>query len=236
MMKAHLAKCIAIMTALTAVSRGQTINWGSEVSSVVVNSKGAALDKSYVFELGAFRSGFTPDKSNIGDWYLNWNAFDQAAYNKDFGYFTSSAMMEDDGSSSSAYRTPGAPSFEGLEGYLWIRNNEKQGVGTEWLLARAGDWIFPKATPGCCDNGLPIDWSVSDLTSKDTPIYGSQGGTPGPGASAVTGYFTLQTYTFAPEPSSSLLLVLGGLSLALKRRRVKSRDDAMFTVPDFCGK
>jgi hypothetical protein len=214
---------VIVTTALSMVLgsgvQAQTINWGSEVLSSLADSKGSTLDDTYVFELGSFKSGFVPVQANLDDWFTNWNVFDRAAYNKDLGYITSSVQMQDNGTSSSAYQTPGAPSFEGLEAYLWIRKDEQPVAGNELLLTHATHWIFPTAIPGCCDNGIPLEWSVSDLTPGDMPKFGNQGGKSGPGESAVSGSYALQTYTFVPEPSGLALIALGGLTLALNRRR-----------------
>ena len=210
--------CLAGVPRLAA----QQLNWGSTVGaldgSTIVDSTGAALDNTFVFELGAFLDGFTPDESNVDDWITNWRVFDQAAYNSGDIYFTGTANMLDDGTSDSPDQTSGAPSFEGLQAYIWIRNSDLAEEGSEWLLTRADSWTFPTATPGCCDNQGVVEWSVSDLDSGDIPVWGNQGGYEGGGSYTTTGPYTLQTYTFVPEPSSLLLAAVSGL-LVFRRRR-----------------
>lgn len=196
----------------------QQLNWGSEIGSSLVDSTGAVLDHTFVFELGTFASGFTPAVGNVDDWAANWLVFDQASYNSGLGYFTSTVLMEDDGTSDSPFATLGAPSFEGLDAFLWIRNDDDPVEGSEWLLTRADSWVFPNAIPGCCDNGVPIEWSVSDLEIANVPVWGNQDGIEGAGAYTTTGGYTLQTYTFVPEPGSLLLTVMAGC-LALRRKR-----------------
>lgn len=208
---------IFTLIALISALRSQTLEWGSAVFSQIVDSKGAMLDNTYVFEVGAFADTFTPTDANTDDWFANWFAFDRADYSEANGYFASTAEMKDDGTSESPFMTAAAPSFEGLEGYIWVRNSDTPSPTTEWFLVTAPAWVFPNATPGCCDNALPIQWILSDLTSTDTPEWGSQTGKDGSGAFTADGTQELQTFTFVPEPSSALLALLS-CTFLLKRR------------------
>ena len=218
-MKTFLTSIAALaISCAGSLLHSQTLDWGSEVFSDLVNSEGQVLDNTFIFEIGAFTDGFTPDENNVQDWVTNWRAFDRAAYDSFFGYFTSTVQMLDDGTSASPHASSGAPSFEGLNGYLWVRNSDSPEEGTEWFLARADSWVFPNAIPGCCDNEIPFQWSVSDLELTNVPVWGSQGGTSGAGEYTTTGPHSLQTFTFVPEPSS---LAMAGMAacLLLRRRR-----------------
>lgn len=211
---------------VTSDAGAQQLNWGSAAFSDLVDSKGAVLDATFVFEIGAFNAGFTPTESNLSDWRSNWQVFDRAAYNGVeepiddgiSGYFTGTARMLDDGRSNSSFMTPSAPSFEGLDGYLWVRKGDHPIPGSEWLVIRSDNWVFPTAIPGCCDNDTPFDWSTSELDGGDLPKWGKQGSTAGPGEFADSNDHTLQTYTFVPEPSAALMVILAS-SLAMIRRR-----------------
>jgi hypothetical protein len=203
----------------TSELHAQTLNWGSEVFSDLVDSRGETLTDVFVFEIGAFTPGFSPAVDNIFDWYANWHVFDQANYSQANGYFTSTVEMQDNGTSNSLALAAKGMSFEGLEAFLWIRNNDSAEVGAEWLLVRSPVWIFPAPIPGCCGNEIPVEWSVSDLSPNDAPRWGNQGGYLGPGAYTVTGAFDLQTHTFVPEPSLALLLLATAAGGALRRRR-----------------
>jgi hypothetical protein len=170
-----------------------------------------------VFQLGAFEAGFVPDSGNVGDWAANWIVFDQAVYNQSLGYFTSTVLMNDDGTSS--YNPGATSSFEGLTAYLWIYNSPTLSTSTEWFLGTSTSWMFPNAEPGCCDNQSVVEWSISDLSGADTPIWGSQGGVAGDGYYTVTGSDTLQTFTIIPEPSTTLLAMASCLALLHHKRR-----------------
>ena len=234
-MKAMLHPCVLLMAFLTGLAQAQTIKWGSEVFSDLLDSKGDALGikpgSSFVFELGAFNAGFIPQPQNMDQWFSMWNVFDRASYNAVNGYFTSSVQMTDEGTSNSLFLdlTPATTSFAGLPAYLWVRNVEN-GLGSENLLVRPGDaekWKFPSPVAGCCDNEVPLEWSVSDLAATDIPRFGSQGDVRGPGERTYDGYSNLQTHTSSssegeatPEPGASVLVLVLGVMALLDRRRV----------------
>lgn len=204
-------------------AHGQTINWGSVMLSDLADSDGRTLDDTYTFELGAFVPDFMPSETNINDWVSHWRVFDRAEYNGIehpvddgyYGYFTGAVQMTEGGHSSSSYADVGL-NFENLDAYVWIRNDPRPQPGTEWLLVRAPSWAFP--IYDCCETN-PLEWSVSNLTPGDVPLYGKQGGTLGPGVFTDATGHTLQTYTFIPEPSSAMLLSLTGSLMLLRRRR-----------------
>lgn len=204
------------------LATAQSINWGSPIFSSIVDSAGVELNNTFVFELGSFANGFQPNAGNLASWHQNWRIFDTAGYNDSrdpdpvFGYFTGTSSLLDDGTSTSN------PSFNfgGLNAYIWVRDSNDNVEGSEWFLARSELWKFPDPISGCCDNELPIDWSLSDLKNQAvTPIFGSQDGLKGAGEFTVDGVFGLQTYTIIPEPSSALLAAGGMIALLLRRRR-----------------
>jgi hypothetical protein len=195
------------------------LNWGNEVFDGLTDSNGNTLDDAFVFELGAFTSGFVPTELNLDLWVSNWQVFDQASYNKDIGYFTSTVYVGSGVTSSNPMAS--TLSFAGLSAYIWIRNDDDPVEGTEWLLTRADNWAFPLVGGDCCDTDV-IEWAVSDLDPAHLPLWGRQNDVPGSGEFSITGNTGLQTFTFVPEPSSSLLAAFAAGFLVLRRRRSNS--------------
>jgi len=218
-----LPTVIALATPASAIQ----INWGDEVDSALRDSFGNSLDATFAIQLGFFEKvlgiQFVPDATNTADWSSHWKVFDQAAFDPLAGYFASTVMLNADGTSSSSFADNDLGlDFSNQDAYIWIHNSETPGTTTEWFLGRSATgtaWHIPDKVAECCDNRPPLEWSVSDLTSGKVPVFGKQGTDTGGGSYTVTGTYTLQTFTFVPEPSSSLLLALGGVVAALRRRR-----------------
>jgi hypothetical protein len=200
----------------------QTLNWGSPIGTLITDSNGDGVDDTFIFELGAFALDFTPDEDNVEDWALNWKMFDTATYNPAFGYLTSTVHVVGDVSGGVTSSNPAADpgNFSGLVAYLWIRNSDQPVEGSEWLVVRADNWTFPVTAGDCCDTSV-IEWSISDLDTGDTPLWGRQGGVSGPGVytPGTTGTPGMQTFTFVPEPSSALMAGLAAIAAVMRRRR-----------------
>jgi hypothetical protein len=221
------------MAVLTASGQAATIIWGSEVYSDLLDSKGTVMDSTFSFELGAFDNGFTPTLGNLGSWSAHWNVFDGAIFNEADDYFTSKADLLANGTSTSPetlLRT--ITSFAGRPAYLWIRNAEVPVEGTEVLLTRASNWTFltsPPSDANCCDEALPLQWSVSDLAKTEVPVYGYQktsgGDRQGTGIITYTGDYPSGAYlqsASVPEPGGSVLVLVLGLLAVHDRRRVRN--------------
>jgi hypothetical protein len=199
---------IILITALFAkVSSGQTLNWGSLTNSTIVDSNGLVLDNTFLFELGAFDAGFTPEQSNIGDWSMHWHVLSVANYSynpTDLGYFTGTVNLQD---------VPGyATIFEGLTAFIWVRNASL----TEQFLGSTASWVMPTLDTGCCPTGVTT-WSVSDLVS-DTPVWGGHDNLQGGGNYTAPGPFDLQTHAI-PEPGTCLMALLGCCAALMRRKR-----------------
>jgi len=228
----------ACFAAFALPSQAQQLNWGSSGGSFVVDSDGDGVDDSFVFELGAFPQGFNLDENEPDQWAANWMLFDATDYNPLLGRFSGEVFIGNGVTSSSTRPNVSTDSFTGLTAYLWIRNSDQAIPGSEWLLVRADNWVFPEQGGDCCTTSV-INWSISDLDTSDVPNWGWQNvpgtvnGIQGPGEFTDPKGFdarsinapnadippTLQTHTFIPEPSSSLLLILGACGLVLVRRR-----------------
>lgn len=215
-----ILKTACLLALAAPLIHAQTLNWGSPVGTQLVDSYGNEIDGSFEFELGAFNIGFIPDANNMEDWDLNWKTFDSASYNQTFGYFTSTVHVISDLSGNVLSSNPNASTgnFAGLLAYLWIRKGDIPAGNTEWLLVRANNWTFPLTAGDCCDTSV-IEWSVSDLTPTNTPLYGKQGGVTGPGSYGYNSTSGLQTHSFVPEPSTALLSMIACAVTLLRRRR-----------------
>ncbi len=200
-----------------------TVNWGSPVFSELVTSTGAQIDSSFTFELGFFANSFIPTLENVNEWEQNWKTFDVASYDADTGYFTGSADIRADGSSSSSAADVGV-NFSDVEAYVWVYNVTSTGFQAEWFLGRSAAWVMPSAPEeDCCDDRLPEQWSIDDLATGETPVVGGHGEAAGGGNVSQPGPYTIQTYAI-PEPSVFGLMVVS-LGLCFRRRRQLNPQD-----------
>lgn len=165
-MNAKQFRIVAMLAVLPALGEAQTINWGSEVWSNLIDSNGDPLySSSYVFELGAFETTFTPLESNVTSWADNWHPFDRTIYDEGSSYFTSFAYMNPaDGTSDNPIA--GSTDFSDLPAYLWVRNTLGEDAAFlpsgEYLLTRDARWIFPPLVEDPPAD-VPLQWSVGDF-------------------------------------------------------------------------
>lgn len=222
-MKISLPKLAALALLLGCTSaHSQTLNWGSLTGSDIINSSGQELDSNgvglentFLFQLGAFEEDFIPDETNMSQWLENWRVFDSASL-VNSGDGTSQFLGTKDVHN---YRNPSSPLvndypsvFEGLKGYIWIRNE----AGTEYFLASVSSWVFPTLQE-CCPGGGTVDWSISDVI---VPVWGSHLDNHGGGEYSSPGPYDIQTHA-VPEPGSMLLaLVTCGMTMFRRRRPV----------------
>jgi hypothetical protein len=220
-MKPKVPVLAAVFVAFSTLQiHAQTLNWGVPVGEVLKDSNGDAIDDTYVFELGAFALNFDPQESNVGEWLTHWRVFDSLVYDTNFGFTTSSVFILSDVKSNSTRPGVSTQSFAGLNAFIWVRKGDQPVAGSEWFVGRAIDWTFPTTADPCCPPSTTKEWSVSDLGPGEMPEWGRQNNVTGPGVSIFTGTLNgLQTHTFIPEPSSSLLLIFGTAGLVLVRRR-----------------
>ena len=197
-----------------------TVERGSLIPSAIVDSEGNALDGSFTFQLGFFQDSFTPTVGNTADWATYWEVFDQADYNTEVGYFTGSAGVNGDGTSTSTFASP-TISFTNEQAYIWVFNSQTPGTSTEWFLATDPSWVFPVGNDDCCDPSPPLQWSLSDLDNGDVaPVWGAQTDQTGAGDYSVTNpLFDLQTFVIVPEPGSLMLVVITACGFTLRRKR-----------------
>lgn len=227
----------------SVINAALNINWGSVVPSILVDSDGNLIESGdgFLFEMGTFTSGFAPTANNTDQWFDNWRVFD-GIISTNSSQFTDYALNDDDppveiyvgdfksssgleigtGYTTSSYGGAATNfNFANFDAWLWIRNGTTEmssGSASEWLLVRSSSWMFPEVPFGCCDNELPVEWSIGDLIASDVPVWGRQGEVDGAGEFTFDGPATLQTYTI-PEPGAGMLVLFGGVAALLFRRR-----------------
>lgn len=207
-------------------ARSITIDWGGAVFSTLVDSTGAALDNSYIFELGSFGS-FVPTGENMDQWVSNWKVFDRAqapaasGWNSTFSYFSSSATLEAGGVSSESPPLLPYTFAANEQAFIFVYNTLSFDYLSEWALitnngldgTSSNDWRFP--LPGD-KTDMTLEWRVSNAS---TVIYGGANDVQGAGNYTVDpGTFDLQTHV-VPEPAGTLLIGITGFLALLRRRR-----------------
>ncbi len=176
---------------ITPPSFASTINWFSEVSSILVTSSNAELDTSFSFEIGTFLPGFVPTFHNTNQWESNWLVFDRAfdptpadpndgdpeGWNTIDNFFVGAAEHLVTGASDSAYTTPGGVFTQGTVAYLWVYNSKSIVPSSEWALVTdtsatgdtGNDWVFPDPND---PPGTSYEWKRWPLSAE--PYAGSE--------------------------------------------------------------
>jgi len=210
-------RCILMMVCTATPLSAATVNWGSPYYSDLVTTTGLTIGSNFTFELGFFEDDFVPTNENVSSWVDHWRVFDVAEYDESTGYFTGTADLRADGSSSSFEADVGV-NFSGKEAYVWVYNAKTATTESEWFLARSASWVLPSAPEeDCCDDTLPVQWSIDDLATGETPVFGAHGDAAGAGVAAQPqSNNTIQTYA-VPEPNA-LGLLLVSVILWLRRR------------------
>ncbi len=215
-----------------AISRANSIEWGSEPYSTALSSTGTPLDNTFHFELGTFNglsSSFIPDESNIPLWRDNWKLLDSTNYNTVTRLFTDTATLVYNAGTSNWSPSvgdvppPSATFEQGEQVYIWIYNNTAMDATTEWgVYTRMGsvdpqnpDWVLPSG-PGS-QQVLPQFMFTPDVNA--TPFGGTPTSTGGGRFEPPSSSFSFQTHSFVPEPGSAMLLVVASLSCLARRRK-----------------
>jgi hypothetical protein len=155
-----MLRLLAISLGVFAPNAGATqINWNSTSGAINQTSAGSPMSQSFVFELGSFQSGFTPEASNVADWAANWSSASRAAYSVSSSRY--SAVYN--------FSTNVAPFTENAAAYVW-------GISSsEWILFRKASWLWPVASSNPL--AFPIDWTTANTPSDPLmAIVGSVNG------------------------------------------------------------
>jgi hypothetical protein len=217
-----MKKLLTLVFALIAVSApARTISWRSGIGDTLVDSGGLSLTDAFIFELGAFDAGFTPDATNYGEWESRWHAFGQATYEPLLGngwepgaqYFTKDTTVLGGQLSSESPPLASYAFTAGMQAFLWVYDSKTVAPTSEWALVGGSTWNFPSSD---LLNLTPVVW---ELNSADRTIWGGANDIRGDGLyTALPGSFDLQTAA-VPEPAGLILVGLAGWGFGLRRRR-----------------
>ncbi len=151
------ALCVAIHTLAPAA----TIEWSSPTDGTNLDSNGNAMCTGFIYELGVFTSGFEPTPSNVADWDANWHCADRVSRSSVVNAFGSSFRVWNNS----------APFTSGAKG--WILGKKETPTGTEKILFRNSNWIWPSAQAATAGPSLQREWHVDAKSPMDEVVLGS---------------------------------------------------------------
>lgn len=176
----------------------------------------------YDVRIGKFASGFTPGSGNYDQWLSNFTLLPPATFTLvddtqsflepgagDFGPFISSVD-----SFSISSNVPGFSSGDPL--YVWISNSTSSGANTQAALLTDSTWQYSNVTGGPGDFPVTIDFRNTDPSLLVGTLFDDSfvDGGGEPGLRLVT-----QNINSVPEPTQSLLVFVGLMTLVARRRR-----------------
>jgi len=146
-----LALAFSVVGMLSPLQAAQ-VNFSSPLNRLNLDASEAELSEDFVFELGAFAQGFTPNIDNIHLWQENWTVATEAVYNPDTGIFAGQFN----------YESNTAPFVTSNRGYIW--GKRLSGGPDEWILIGSPSWRWPAAS-----SQVPAFWS-SNVGNPDAVI------------------------------------------------------------------
>ena len=138
-----------VVWACLAAAHGNTLQWFSDSLENNIDSTGQPMDTGFEFQLGVFAAGFEPSAANITTWLSHWNTADSTQYNTVQKRYAEVHIIEDN-------TTPFLPNAK-----AWVFGRRTSETGSEWILFRKGNWLWPEFDP---DSIFPIlfDWNAKD--------------------------------------------------------------------------
>jgi hypothetical protein len=219
-----LAAVAALLPCTTLANT--TVFWGGPVEGIHIDSEGDLISApEFTFQIGAFDAGFNPEVAPFDMWASNWNVFDEAVYDNANMYIDSTALMDTNGRSN-GINSDGGFDFRGSKLFIWIYNDNvvdpASAMSLQWALISGASWNLPAVSND--NHALPLEFRLGNADQAwigavdpdaSGPVIGDLGSfTPG-------GSFDLQTHglNVVPEPSASLLGLLGLTGLLMRRNR-----------------
>ncbi len=220
--------CLGLLFVSCEDSHAINIAWGTGQFDSFVDSDGILLDGSYTAYLGRF-SSIAPSAANLSSWVSDFLVFDSTPVNLSglgSDSFSSSANLQLDQTSDSPTATPAATFPVDTQAYVWLRNQDTVDPNMEWALYTDSSWGFSLGTASH-DPGNEVQWFLSGTPNTDvfgmTNHDGIDSNYDLPGAPEVRTdpkvSFDIQTGTIIPEPSSTLLALVGLMGMVLMRGR-----------------
>ncbi len=148
-----------------------TIAWNSFVLSgdpVNLTSSDEIMDGEFVFQLGVFNPGFTPDPARKWEWESKWNPKATANYISATKVFSGSVFLTNQ-------PVPNAPPFTvGAKAYIW----GKRGTGNnaEWILFSNANWLWPLEND--IDSNSSLNWRTREALQVILGTVNAPNGTP----------------------------------------------------------
>jgi len=198
---ASLRCVLAFIAALSGLVTGQTfqISWASNAFATNKMADGITTfeeaSREINFELGTFAPGFNPTTASPSEWTASWIILQNTEYDLADQQFINTATLPSNDS----------PFQSGGQAYIWGYTTKDLGDKAEWILVASPSWKWPDVT---ITQPAPT-FSVGDAL----PAHAILGA-----VNPVNGAFHMQLAVVVPEPSSLLLLSLGALLLARRRR------------------
>ncbi len=148
--------CLLALAFHAAVpASAETIVWFCDANSPNRDSAGVAMDSGFQFELGVFAAPFVPTAANAALWSAHWTAADAVSYDASTQRFTGQ------------FPVMGNPAPFLVGAKAWIFGHRVTPTGTEGILFRASDWLWPAPNPM---NPFTLDWNAKDA---DEVVLGS---------------------------------------------------------------
>jgi hypothetical protein len=210
---------------VTAMYADIDISFSSRLDAVNEQSDGTPMDTSFTFQLGSF-DGLTPDASNTHLWKSHWveapnsNSDPLSGASASYTQAPLQSFLAPNTGESNQFSgaitlyTNNSPFSQTDQAYIWGYDDRGESGTGEWVLITNSNWMFPEVV-----DGLQLDGVELQVTDAGTfAVLGSVNSafaTVGDDPHLETASVTLLP---VPEPSVAMLL-LGGLGLAMVRRR-----------------
>lgn len=149
----------ALWLLLPGALQAGAVNWNSSLFQTNLTSVGAALDDSFVFELGAFdlTGGFVPTSANTDQWAARWRPVQRNFYNPTTRLFSGSYEVTSNAS----------PFATNEKGYIW--GHHCSGQAGQSILLQSSNWKWPLVG----GTNPAVAWTVGN---SQTPIVGQING------------------------------------------------------------